>query len=430
MKKPLLSLAAFLLLFLPAFAQKDFRPGYVVTLQNDTLRGLINYKGDTKSALECSFKTTETAETQTFKPDQIKGYGFPAEKSYESLRAKIINRKFNDITNKFEEIPVASQPEVNFMHLLVKGYASLFYLVDLSGARHFYLQKASGELKELYFLQTSVLDPKTGTKKLQRTNVYANLLANEFSDCPEITSRIPKTNLKESELVNLFVAYNQCKSPGQPVFSRTKKEPVVTFGILAGLSYSSFQPEASGHFLEKGEYKTKAAPIAGIMLDFTIPALNEKLSINNALFYTSRQYNAEIKEVLASNAYNTYKVNYSFDYLRLETALRYTAPIPTYAPFIQAGLANSLMLQGKEEIFKTRHLTDFPPEHYENTPLLTDIFRKHQLGFIAGAGIKYGLASAKALQLQLNYEMNTGFTKGVGYNTRTNNFALLAGFTF
>lgn len=38
------------------FAQFDFRPGYVVTSENDTLHGLIDCKGNKANARKCVFR--------------------------------------------------------------------------------------------------------------------------------------------------------------------------------------------------------------------------------------------------------------------------------------------------------------------------------------------------------------------------------------
>ena len=95
-------LACLVLITYPGFAQKDFRAGYIVTLQQDTLKGLVNYKGDVKSAVECTFKSNASAEEQTFKPEALKGYGFTDNKKYETKEISIVSRKQN-MAGQFSE---------------------------------------------------------------------------------------------------------------------------------------------------------------------------------------------------------------------------------------------------------------------------------------------------------------------------------------
>ena len=84
--------------------QTVFRPGYVITNNNDTLRGLIDYRNETKSATTCVFKESETSTAKEFKPFDIKGYGFTDNKYYVSKNVK----------SKDQEIPL-------FLEYLVNG---------------------------------------------------------------------------------------------------------------------------------------------------------------------------------------------------------------------------------------------------------------------------------------------------------------------
>jgi hypothetical protein len=51
----------FLFVFNPLYAQLDFRPGYIVTHQGETVQGLINYRGDGRSQRLCTFKKDASA---------------------------------------------------------------------------------------------------------------------------------------------------------------------------------------------------------------------------------------------------------------------------------------------------------------------------------------------------------------------------------
>ncbi|MGB8491122.1 MAG: hypothetical protein WCE64_08685, partial [Bacteroidales bacterium] len=48
--KRVFSLALTIIIFSVASAQSDFRSGYIITLQGDTINGLINFRGDKANA--------------------------------------------------------------------------------------------------------------------------------------------------------------------------------------------------------------------------------------------------------------------------------------------------------------------------------------------------------------------------------------------
>jgi hypothetical protein len=52
-------------------AQKNYQPGYVVTLGNDTLTGLINYKNWEKNPKSITFKSDANAIAQIFNVNQL-----------------------------------------------------------------------------------------------------------------------------------------------------------------------------------------------------------------------------------------------------------------------------------------------------------------------------------------------------------------------
>lgn len=78
--------AALLLLAMTASAQKNPMRGYVVTLQNDTLRGTVDYLSGTKNAWTCLFRRDGETEFKTYTPQDIKGYRLTDNGAYNDLR--------------------------------------------------------------------------------------------------------------------------------------------------------------------------------------------------------------------------------------------------------------------------------------------------------------------------------------------------------
>src|SRR5688572_15155989 len=193
--KKVIIFSLFLLFTFQVQAQKDFRRGYLVNLQGDTLKGELNYKGDIKSALECQFRATATAKEEVFKPQELLGYGFTGGKFYESKKAKIVKR-FLDRNEKVAEAPVTGNDSVNFMEVMVKGYGTLYFMKDADSQPHFFLQKGKNAVQELVYVLGVVTDPATGIKRPYQSKLYVGTLKVAFADCALIWQQVEKTDYK------------------------------------------------------------------------------------------------------------------------------------------------------------------------------------------------------------------------------------------
>ena len=121
MRKLLLS-AMLCLFFASGFSQK-FLPGFIITLENDTIYGGVANQQDLINVKKCSFKDS-LGEITIFQPNDIFGY------------------KFNDgryyISKKLEN---GNLEKSVFLEYLVKGVIDLYYYPSNEGDKYFCLQK-------------------------------------------------------------------------------------------------------------------------------------------------------------------------------------------------------------------------------------------------------------------------------------------------
>src|SRR6478609_2728996 len=125
-------LITFLCLFLKVYGQKDFRPGYIITLPGDTIKGEINFMSLRKNTQGCEFRKAGTKEKSIYSPGEILGYSFengPRFRSY-SLPAKA-GQTYKNITPK----------QFYFLNILVEAPTSLFMTYDVSGRSRFFIQQ-------------------------------------------------------------------------------------------------------------------------------------------------------------------------------------------------------------------------------------------------------------------------------------------------
>src|SRR5690349_13148654 len=79
-------LLSFFLLFpiLNLFSQNDYREGYIVTIDHDTVPGFILYKESASRYTKCSFRKEMNAEAVEYYPLRIAGYGIKNDHYYKS----------------------------------------------------------------------------------------------------------------------------------------------------------------------------------------------------------------------------------------------------------------------------------------------------------------------------------------------------------
>lgn len=74
--KKLSFIFSFLLVATMAMAQQNLREGYVITLEGDTLHGMIDFRTSAMNAKRCVFKENGATEFKTYLPGEIDSYRF------------------------------------------------------------------------------------------------------------------------------------------------------------------------------------------------------------------------------------------------------------------------------------------------------------------------------------------------------------------
>jgi len=68
--------------FVQGYSQKSLLPGYIVTLGNETIRGLIKQQSDIKNMHECIYFTE--GKMEKYAPGEIRAYTIEGKRIYES----------------------------------------------------------------------------------------------------------------------------------------------------------------------------------------------------------------------------------------------------------------------------------------------------------------------------------------------------------
>lgn len=220
-----------------ASAQKKAIPGYIITLQKDTLAGKVVDQGDFANSQSVQFLDDQTGQVRVYSPEEIKGYGIEPDQFYvaQDLTASAVSKKL-------------------FSRQIVKGYTNLYVALPKAGSPVYVLQKDGGDLLPL--------DQKH----------FFGLLNYTLSDCPTIKfdrNAQRTSSYSEAALRKLISRYNQCIRPQSDQKSHRRKFRL-NYGVMAGIAVNHYvYTFGSDLFPARGDYGTKGAILPGIF--FGVP---------------------------------------------------------------------------------------------------------------------------------------------------------------
>ena len=412
MKQLYLICSLTLLLVAPAFAQKDFRPGYIIQ-NNDTLRGYVDYRGAVRSSKTTSFKASQNGADQAYSPKQISGYGFVKEhKVYEA-----------------QTVPAdGAQPAQRlFLQVLAKGKATVYTYRGDSDVDFFYLSKDGGDLVELKEHVYNKKDPKTGKTFRMVDNLYLGVLGSAFSDCAAMSEeRLRNVLLRHSSLTKIAKDYNDCMGSGQ--YAQPSRKTNLT--VYPVLFFSNPTLHMSGeHPYAKASFENTHIGLGGgIGLEFSNPTVSEKLSLVLELLYAPYRFEGEIENITNMGRTTNHDLLFDLHYLKLPAQLRYTFPKGRVRPFINAGASFTYAISADR--VEIKNSTFQGTSYTEASEALPDgNYKQYMFGGQAGIGLLYPLGGG-ALLVETRYEMTEGISNLLSLASSIKGFSLQAGYRF
>ena len=113
-------------------AQTNPKPGYVITNNGDTIRGVIDFRTNEKLSKQCDFWANGESEGKTYQPGDIEGFRFDNNGKY------FVTRRLN----------VYGEPELYFAEFMVQGKMNLYCVAD-KYVEYFFFEREDGEMERL-----------------------------------------------------------------------------------------------------------------------------------------------------------------------------------------------------------------------------------------------------------------------------------------
>lgn len=410
--KRVIILILFLFILIEAKAQSDFRPGYVITLQGDTVNGLINYRKDLDNSKNCIFKNKADQESIIYTPDQIRAYRFKDGKYYISS---------NSLNHKFENNV--------FVEHVSKGAVSIYYYKD-DVQEHLLVSKDTLIL-ELDNQERRGGNPGFDERFVANLQLYKRQLKYLMQDQPSLLGKVDRTAYSRKDLIALAKDYQELDDPSQNYLQFEKnalKDITANFGVFfsTGLSHLSSPP----YNIDRSDYEvTKYLDFGasltyevGAMLNLNLNFMGENkymLQLAPALNFT--EYDSYTERELYPLLYS-YKLNIRFTTLKVPLNFKYSfyRRGRSVIPFIKFGPGASIYLNQKG-IYEYRSVPLNGPATQEKlyTQSLTTSYDYNPVIFYfsggTGVDIKFG---TKLLFAGAIFEYGPGMLDGYRFDAQ------------
>jgi len=379
----LFSSCAFFLVFnLSVHAQSDFREGYIVSNELDTIPGFIQYNEKRKAANVCIFKPSEDGLKVTYSPDQIRAYGYKNDRQYES-----------------KTVLLGEDSSKLFLELLVSGKAKLF-----SYDRYLWFEKDGNNLLPL--TNDPIERKLNGIIYVQKCNQYIVNLNSALNDCESIRDDIQQAKFTEKSLIKILDTYNKCVNTESIVLKDRRPKFKFILGISGGVQTSQINFNTSLNHLN-GQFENSLTPIGGMTFDFYSPRLSEKVSVSGSLLYSSSNYyRFSIDE--GTGFINNNSVSINLKQLKVPLGVRYQFSTKQSAPFITLGSVYSMHLSAKSNWINKKVEPLFDPVRVTTNSEEIFPLRSHQWGVFCGIGWIKSVHKKLSVSIEIRSEWTNG----------------------
>jgi hypothetical protein len=238
-----------LIIIYPALilSQSDFRDGYIITNNFDTIYGLLNYN-KIKKHLNCEFRGFTDSSSQFYSPFQINSFRYIDDKYYISkkIRLKKSYDKYTQISHvgnngsyETEKVWYSDttyfEKEV-FLEFLVKGKINLYYYLDNLGASHYFMEKDLDSLIDLTSEINKYID-EYGNELRKSNESYKRDIYFLMKDAPELQTEIRNISLDHKNLINITSEYHNyvCKDHECIIYKKNIKPHATKIGFYSGI---------------------------------------------------------------------------------------------------------------------------------------------------------------------------------------------------
>jgi hypothetical protein len=368
-------------------AQKNLKPGFIVSDRNDTLTGFIDTRGDKMNSVKCVFYLNTDDEPTTYLPGQIRSYQIEKSRYYISKSVELNN-----------------ETKVVFLEYLVNGITNLYFLRDITGD-YFFIEKGN----EMYELRNKSRILNDGQNQyLQESNLYIGQLKVIYSEAKNLMPVIEKARFDRKTMIKLSEEYHNqvCLDGSCITYASHGPDVKISFGPTVRYDFNTAKYQG---FLSKYNLNNYGDIRAGATLNLQMLRLNEKFNIEVSALY-GNDYSKGTYSTFFGNDESRYSVNISKDKISLMTDLKFTYPAGKIKPSIGLGVEyGQVISQNSKYVFQTFEDGILGFEHIE-TDLIDNSF---DIGVTGTIGLIFSI-NKRALALDAWSKIGRSFYREYG----------------
>jgi len=365
------------------------KEGYIITNENDTLTGQIDFRTDIQNAVSCKFKLSVDSSVTEYTVADLKGYAIPGENKYYVAR-------FVEIDNLQRKV---------FLEKLFKGVVDLYFYAPSSQINYYFLEDARKENSSFSILR--VYNSLGVSDHVEHQSIQNEYFRNKgtlrylFQDAPSMNDDINKMNFWKKDIIAMVKKYHQSVSGEDFKFevSDDVKQNYTSFDFIVYAGISFLKHSFDDYEMAQFSSVNSTNPVIGVQLNICYPRLSKSLSALVDLSVTKISGDKEVRlEGLNTNR----KYEYDLTLAGTKVGLRYSFLDSKVSPIIEAGGILSFTLSRSSTLYETQLASNTVREYKDYR--LPESF---SYGFYAGAGLEYRLNTKYSLMATVRYEYLT-----------------------
>lgn len=399
-----------------ASAQEGYLPGYLVTLQGDTMRGDLNYRNWLTNPKLISFRAQGESQAKGYTPTNIQAFRV-ADELYVSARVETEVSQRNTQQLAYGGALDLKKDTV-FLQVMVEGPKQLSYYRNYLGIEQFYIwQEGAWQL----LIYKRYLKDVDGETVIAENKSFIGQLILYLSDCEKLRGKLSSATYQMNSLESIFVNYYGCMNLEMNFYK--KPDPVETdFGVVAGASITTlkFKGDEAFFYLINAGFKPSVNFTAGLYLDVVFARSGGRWSISNTLLYSAYSVDGYDEQIISADKYTKYTTHLGFSYLNLVNMVRYRIPVGKALLFLNLGISNGYAFLEKNQMTKETKLYD--QVRIEELKAL-DETRRYEFGYTGGVGVML-----KRFSLEVRYEYGYGVSPYVALSSPTQRLFCFLGY--
>ncbi len=344
------------------FAQGDFRNGYIIKVNGDSLTGWVVYPTTKNSSRVCIYRETLKSKSVKFSPKELLVYGIFEGKRFES---KTITRN--------------GTSDIALLEVLVKGELSLYTSENI-----FYYEQDT--LMELPSVRRS-------------GKLYVGILNLILDEC---NLRADETDYKQRDLVNLVQNYNRCLGEAGLVYKRNLPWTQFNYEITGGIALSTMRMDYYGNI----NFAPSTGGFLGGGIDISMPRINEKFFISMELNYYKSLFQGYKENLQSTSIRNDVIMDMSL--LQLPLGVRFIFLSDNNTSYIEGGFITAVNVGSSYKIITEQEsggtvITSVVDEKLDS---------RTQMGFWMSAGYQRGVKGRYKIYVETRLEKRYGYFYG------------------